>query len=178
MAPTASGHSLWLMPSGDAYNRLNSIMAGLSRKHNSPFFEPHITLMGELQGPKQEVISGTARLAEKTGPFTARLGRVGYLNEYFRCLFIQAEKTGELMKANLAAREEFGRQADPEFFPHMSLVYGDFPEKAKQGMIRETGKEIDMSLNIESIHIFSTRGGPDRWYRVREFPLIGSSGQK
>jgi 2'-5' RNA ligase len=172
---SAKGYSLWLMPSGDAYNRLNSIMSGLCRKHSSPFFEPHITLMGEVTGPKQEVISGTKRLVEKTRPFTVRLNRIGYFDEYFRCLFIQAEKTDELMKANLMARQEFSRQDDPEYFPHLSLMYGDFPEKAKQDIIREIGKELRISFNVESIHIFSTRGGARDWHRVREFPLIGSS---
>ena len=167
----AKGYSIWLMPTGDVYNKLNTLISQLSKKYNAPYFEPHITLIGEVLGSEDEVISKTTRLASVVHPYRIELVQVGYLNKYFRCLFLRAKETGEVMRANQEARKIFNRETDPKYMPHLSLMYGDFPPKTKEEIIAGIGREISASFDINSIHLFSTNGEPKDWYRVKEFHL-------
>lgn len=169
--PEAKGYSLWLMPAGDVYDRLKGLISRLSRRYSTPDFEPHVTLLSEIPGPEDEIVSKTARLASVIGPYKIELSRVEYLNEYFRCLFLRAKETDEVMRANREARRIFGRETDPEYMPHLSLMYGDFPPRTKEKIIEEIGKEISAGFGVESIHLFSTSGEPEDWYRVKEFLL-------
>jgi 2'-5' RNA ligase len=165
------GYSLWLMPIGEVYNKLNNLISELSRKYNTPHFEPHVTLIGEVLGSEEEIVLKTAQLTSVVRPYRIELGRVEYLNEYFRCLFLRVRETHEVMRANQISRKIFGRETDPKYMPHLSLMYGDFAPQIKEEIIAKIGKEIFVGFDVESIHLFSTNGEPKDWYRVKEFSL-------
>jgi len=46
----AKGYSLWLMPTEEVYDGLNTIISQLSRKYSTQYFKPHVTLIGEILG--------------------------------------------------------------------------------------------------------------------------------
>ncbi len=165
----SNGYSLWLIPSNDVYRRLTETISQLSRKYSTPKFEPHITLIGEVDDIEEELVSKTGQLASISNPFTVKLTYVDYLDQYFRCIFLRVEETDDLMMANNKARETFGRQQDPKFMPHLSLMYGNFSSELKQQVIVEIGRNFNLSFDINSVHLFSTDGEPKDWYRVREF---------
>lgn len=58
-----------------------------------------------------------------------------------------------------------------KYIPHLSLMYGNFPSELKEKIIAEIGKDFNMNFEIKSIHLFSTLGEPEDWYRVKEFAL-------
>ena len=164
-------YSLWLMPSGDVYDELAKLNSRLSREYGSPSFEPHVTLIGELVGPKGDILHRTSELAAIVRPYTIRLTRVGYSPEFSRCLFIKAEETDDVMQANLRARQIFGLEQESIYIPHLSLMYGRFNPEKKEEIIRRIGRKFDLSFWVNSIHLFSTGWGPENWYRVQEFVL-------
>jgi hypothetical protein len=43
-------YHLWLTPNGDSRNRLANLINTLSDQNRGPSFEPHITLLGEIEG--------------------------------------------------------------------------------------------------------------------------------
>ena len=167
----AKGYSIWLMPIGEVYNTLNSLILKLSRKYSTSYFKPHVTLIGSLTGSEKGIIAKTVQLASLIHPLRIELDRVEYLNKYFRCLFIKVKETDELMEANQKARKMFGRETDPKYMPHLSLMYGNLPPQTKEEIIAEIGKEISVSFDVNSIHLFSTNGEPEDWYKVKEFML-------
>ena len=167
----AEGYSIWLIPSGDVYQKLAEIISQLSDKYSAPNFEPHVTLIGDLLGAKEEIISKTTKLAGSLKPFEIKLKRVDYLDEYFKCLFVRAEKTKELIQANNLAKEIFNRKFDPEFMPHLSLLYGDFIPEIKEKILGDLGREFNIDFEVKSIHLFSTTGEVKDWHRIKEFPL-------
>jgi len=71
---TAKGYALWLMPSGDSYEILAQTILRLSRQYSTPFFEPHVTLLGGLLEPEEAVLSKTRQLAALVRPFGISLG--------------------------------------------------------------------------------------------------------
>lgn len=165
------GDSLWLMPSGDVYKDLAKIISQLSRGYSTPNFEPHITLLSQLTRPEEEILAKTSQLTTLLRPFEVKLTAVDYLDEYLGCLFIRIEETEEVIQANLKAREVFNRQDDPKYMPHLSLMYGNLAPKIKEKIIAEIGKDFDLRFTASSIHLFSTKGEPKDWYRVKKFSL-------
>jgi len=167
----AKGYSIWFMPSGEVYNRLADLISKLSNEYSTPKFEPHITLIGEVIGLEDEIIEKTSQLADLIKPYSIKLTAVDYLEDYFKCLFVRAEKTDELMKANSKARDIFNRQEDPEYTPHLSLMYGAFPAEVKREIIEKIGKELNLDFEVGSIHLFKTEGGAKDWHRLKGFIL-------
>jgi len=167
----AKGYSIWLIPTGEVYQKLAEIISKLSEEYSAPNFEPHVTLIGDLIDPEEEIISKTSKLADLIKPFKIKLEKADYFDEYFRCLFIRAEKTKEVVEANNITREIFGRASDQEYLPHLSLMYGNLDSKTKEKILTNLGREFNLSFEVKSIHLFSTTGEVKDWYIVKEFFL-------
>ena len=101
------------MPSAGVYKKLAHLISQLSQRYSTPNFQPHVTLIGNLVGPEGDILSKASQVATLIRPYRIRLTRVGYLDEYFRCLFIRVEETEEVTNANLTAREIFNQPLDP-----------------------------------------------------------------
>ena len=164
-------YSLWLMPPLHIHRRLKQIILRLSRGLCSPAFEPHVTLLGRLNGTETELVSNTRLLASRLNPIVIQFEQVDYLKEYFRCLFIRVAWSSELLDAYRTAVEVFGTDPQSEFMPHLSLVYADLKEEAKIKVIRDTGTSFQDCFQVQNIHLYSTSGSPENWYRVCQFAL-------
>jgi len=162
-------YALWLMPEGEARERLSALIRELSERHGTPAFEPHITLLGGLMPPVEEMIAGSRKLALALRPFAVEFGAVGFLDDYWRCLFIRVRETGEVMGAGWKAREIFGRADDPPFMPHLSLMYCNMRASRKRKIISSIGERIPAAGFVAaSLHVYSTEGEPALWSEVEE----------
>ncbi|MCK5020404.1 MAG: 2'-5' RNA ligase family protein [Candidatus Peribacteraceae bacterium] len=161
----ANGYSLWIVPEGEVYEKMSEIISKFSKRLSTPVFSPHVTLVGEVEGTEEEVISKTEKLASMIKPFEIKLSGVDKLDHFFRCIFVHAEKTPELMKANEYAKEIFGMSF--EYMPHLSLVYRNLSDEQKEEIISEIGK-IDKSFLVNSIHVVLTNGQTEDWKKVRK----------
>jgi 2'-5' RNA ligase len=158
------------MPGGRVADELQKLIADLCAKYRTPKFQPHITLIGELDLPETTVATRTRELAGEIEPFKIKLDEVTYLDEYFRCLFIKVQKSRSLMDANSAARALFDTEETEEYMPHLSLVYGDLTRQMKQNIIRAIGGKIDVAFLVEEIHLYYTGGQPRDWHCVLQMP--------
>ena len=163
--------SLWLVPSGGIYDCLSQVIAALSAKLQAPEFPPHVTLLPGCVGRPSELICRTARVASSLRPFVIRLGEIGFRDEHFRCLFLQAALTEALRNGHRVAWRAFGRGPEPAFMPHLSLLYGDFPAGLKRGIIAEIGPGLAVQFPVRSLHLYRTVGDPSGWRRLASFEL-------
>jgi len=159
------------MPGGDVRDRLSRILHRLSDRNGAPEFDPHVTLLGSCVGERIDLIQRSARVAAALPPFTIRLGEVDFRDEYFRCLFVHVELTEPLRRAYQAACLEFGRNREPAFMPHLSLLYGDFAGSIKETLIAEVGPRLDVQFKVRSLHLYRTQGEPRLWREVARFGL-------
>jgi 2'-5' RNA ligase len=123
-------------------------------------------------GRRRELIRKSAQVAAGIRSFPVRLGKIDFLDEYFHCLFVRAALTRPLQNANLAARQAFGSRREPDFMPHLSLLYGNFPPSLKESMIAELGQWLDIQFKVRSLHLYRTHGEPGQWRRVASFGLM------
>jgi len=159
------------MPTGEVCNHLAGIIQRLSARLGAPQFSPHVTLLGGCVGARGEMIARSARVAAALRPFTLRLEQIGYLDEYFRCLFVYVALTEPLRRAHQAARLAFDQQRAPAFLPHLSLLYGNFPRSRKEELMAELGPRLEMHFKARSLHVWQGHGDPRHWRRVARFGL-------
>ncbi len=165
------GYSVWLMPKGEVYRNLDKIIRDLSKRYGTPYFEPHVTLTGGLKGPEDEIIHRTHLLADFLEPYKITLTKVGYTDNYFRCMFIRAKETKPVMAANAIAKGIYDVQKDEPYMPHSSLAYGNLDMKTKKQIIASLPRRFNLSFEVKSIHLYSTRGRVEEWCKIKEFPL-------
>src|SRR5262245_48091691 len=100
----ATGVSLWLVPEGAERAALDALVAHLAALHPAPLFPAHVTLLGGVKLPEDEVVVGSEALARALSPIAVRFAGAGGFDEYFRALFLRVELTAELLGANARAR--------------------------------------------------------------------------
>lgn len=166
------GYSLWLMPEGVVYTRFLEIINQLAEEFSAPVFEPHVTLLGGIEGVEEDILSKTQKLAFLLGPYKINFSKIDYEDFYFRALYLRAEKTEEVAEANQKAREIFDIGEQGDYMPHLSFMYGDFPESQKQKIIQEIGNNFPIGFEVASIDLFKTEGEVSAWYRVKKFPFF------
>lgn len=162
--------SLWLMPQGAVYRKLKSITDRLSKKFGAPEIRPHVTLIGGFSGDMERAAEKAEGLAEKLESFTVKFSRIGYKEEFFRCLFLAGKKTPELMKARRKACETFSLPVN-DFFPHLSLLYGKFSEKTKKKIIEGLGKNFSAPFKANKIHLVINNEREKVWPEIAAFPI-------
>lgn len=167
----AKGHSLWLMPIGKAYDKLSGLIKRLAKEYNAPLFEPHVTLLGEAMQSEDDVLKRAEQLASGQNPFPIKLNIVDYQDFYFRTLFVRAEKTDPLQALHDRAKEVFEMQDIPDYMPHLSLMYGNFPQAVKEQIIKAIGRNQATEFTVNSVHLFKTDGEVNVWHKVKESPF-------
>ena len=158
------------MPRGEIADELSSLIRRLSREHSTPAFEPHVTLIGEINLPRATAISRTRDLAASIRPFDIRLTRMAHHDRYFQCIFLLADKTPGIMKAHSTACTVFELTDTEEYKPHLSLVYGKLDRETRQRVILRIGDMMNITFRAREIFIYYTEGEPAGWHCLSRFP--------
>ncbi|HEU0207832.1 MAG TPA: 2'-5' RNA ligase family protein [Candidatus Udaeobacter sp.] len=167
-APT---YHLWFKPSGDAYRILMRTIRVLARELNAPLFEPHISLIGNLEGTEQEITQKSEELARQLEPFQAVLTKASYRDTHFQCLFMLVEETPPLMKAHAVATDFFHKPYQP-FMPHLSLVYGSYSEVEKKLVIEKLAADVRTSFEVTGLYLVRADSPePKDWHEIGPFPM-------
>ena len=121
MSSGTPSYHLWVKPAGAAHALLARTIRDLADELGTPAFEPHVTLLGSLDGPEREHRRRTEMLCRLLRPVPFVLTEPGYLDEYFRCVFMLVDETREVRWYRASALHAFDRPEEP-FMPHVSLV--------------------------------------------------------
>lgn len=63
-----------------------------------------------------------------------------------------AEVSDEIMQAKPAAKAVFGLELDTEYFPHLSLMYGDLQAATKKQIVRKLGGNLNLRSSATSFY--------------------------
>ncbi len=163
---------LWLMPPPAVRRQFAELIGRLGRRHGGPVFEPHITLLGRFRNTPAGAEETAAELARELGPLDIRLTHTDYLDEYFRCLFVRAELTPALLRANQRAAKIFGQEPKAQYMPHLSLLYGDISAYEKIRITEEIGKKFDITFRTGELALLRIDSdAPVDWHVVKTYRL-------
>lgn len=172
-----STYHLWIKPTGDAYAELRRVIADLAMLMRAPAFEPHVTVLSDLPGGGEAERSQVRAIASRRQPFRVTLVEPGQTREYFRCLFMTADRTPELMACRAHAEQIFGGRARP-FEPHLSLLYGTFPETRVRALADSLPAGVRTSFVVDALVLLEARSeDPKDWQEVAAFPFASRSGE-
>jgi 2'-5' RNA ligase len=167
----ARGLSLWLMAGGQAGKRLSERIERLAMRFGSASFLPHLTLIPGLVVEEVQALRDAARAAAEIEPFVVTLGAPECGEEYFRCLFLRAQDDRALRTAHATAARAFGREPDPGFLPHVSLVYGTLASEEKRVVVQELGDSLCLSFQALRLQLWRTEGSVAEWRNLATFAI-------
>jgi len=165
-------YHLWLTPSGEAHDCLTQLINQLGEEYRGPRFEPHISLLGEIEG-EESILSEQARmLASKLAPLSIDLQRPAYEDEYFRCVYFTVKETPEIGEAHEEAKLVFGKTPVSPFRPHVSLLYGLFPERVKREVIASLPVDFPKTFFANELKLIRSESlNPRDWHLVETISL-------
>jgi 2'-5' RNA ligase len=168
----AQRFSLWLVPEAGAISdALQAIIDRLSREYGGPTFPPHLTLLGGITAPEDDVTERARRLAAQWAPVTLHLDDIGTDETYFQSLFAVVRPTSELVALRAAARAIFPEAPDP-YRPHISLLYGHPSAETKQAIRATLTGTLPPSVDARTLVVQTGREVADWRYALRA-PLMG-----
>ncbi len=165
----SKGYTLWLVPTGLAFEKYNKLIQKLAKEYNAPVFEPHVTLIGEFMDPVENAVEKTKHLVTGEKPFIIKMNEISFQDFYWRTLFVYAEKSQPLLALHEKAKQIFNMDLPP-YMPHLSLLYGMFPQEVKDKIIESIGKDQSAEFKIEKVTL--VKGGKvEDWKIIAEFLL-------
>ena len=159
-------YCLWFKPSGTAYDILARAIRELATQLAGPVFEPHVTLIGSLEGTEEELVQQTEQFARQLEPFTMVLTEASYRDEHFQCIFMLVEQTAPIMNAYALARDFF-QKPNQVFVPHLSLAYGSYPDSRKRLIIDTLPPDVRASFDASALYLIrSDTPDPKDWHQI------------
>ena len=160
-------YHLWLMPNGDTSNRFAHLINTLSDQYGGPRFEPHISLLGEIEGEESILFEQARMLASNLGPLSIDLQQPAFEDEYFRCVYFTVKESSEIGEAHEQAKVIFDKNPVSTFRPHVSLLYGHFPERVKREVIASLPVDFPKAFLANELKLIRSESlYPRDWHLV------------
>ncbi len=167
-------YAIWYEPTQIIYDELKKIISDLSKQYNSSIFEPHITLLpGGCELDKKVVVEKLKNIVRKTKPFETTFGKLNQLDEYFKSIFIEVEKTKDLINFANNIQKEVNGVIAQNYAPHLSILYGQIPNDEKEKTIKLLGRNYTKSFTLNKVDIIEYEFNqlPETWKKIASIEL-------
>ncbi|ORX67479.1 hypothetical protein DL89DRAFT_294646 [Linderina pennispora] len=142
MATPQHKYSLWLSPPkySPAHASIQSLIAQFSTAPGSPVFSPHLTLFSPVRTDSdaaaiEQVQLYVAKLRERQlSQIPTEIRRVASGSKFYQCIMLEVGGVHEdaVRSANTIAREHWDATDQPNYYPHVSLVYRECTAEQRQ----------------------------------------------
>jgi hypothetical protein len=133
-----------------------------------------VTLLGPLPGSQDDIAVHTSHLARQLKPYAIHLNTPAYEDQYFRCLFLNVQKTPLVMEANTRAKTTFNQSDHFPYRPHLSLLYGGYPIAVRKQIIATLPSLQGIQFAVTTLHLIRAEStDPKDWHKIGTFPLSG-----
>jgi 2'-5' RNA ligase len=164
-------YSVWLVPPNPEFIRFSQLIDNLAVENATHGFVPHVTILGGIEARPEKTVENARALAAGLRPYIISLEEVGYTSEFFKCLFVRVKCTAHTLSAYDNAVDIFSASPSVKYKyePHLSLMYGTFPEHTKERIIRRIGSSFDDRFTVNSLHLYETDPTDvSRWRKIEE----------
>ncbi len=161
-------YSLWLIPTDPVYSKLKSVIDDLAISRGNPSFEPHLTLLGDIEGQIPVIKEKMQNLKDSAKNLDLTLSEVSISTTFFQSVFVRVKSTAALMQLNIDAKELFN--LDNNFFmPHISLFYGGSLEE-RETLANEINLEKE-NFKAAKLVLAPVTDNPKDWETLAEISL-------
>ncbi|HJY98380.1 MAG TPA: 2'-5' RNA ligase family protein [Patescibacteria group bacterium] len=163
-------YSIWLIPPEPAFSQIKSVIKQLSNDYGGPLFEPHITLVGNIDQDLSQIEKKLKLLSSGIEKFELSFGPVSFSTTYFQSVFLRVNSTAKLMDLSLTIKTTLGLENDV-YMPHASLLYGNHSMTVRE----EIASKIHfpkMSFLANEFIITPSTPNPKEWVHSAVIPFV------
>lgn len=160
---------LFLVPAGTQYREYNKIINSLSKKYGTPNIDAHVTLLGPLEAEEKDLVTKVKRSIKNINKIKVEIFGVNFSNTVSQCVFAQIKMSPQLLTLYKELETNLQYSNKSPYFPHMSLIYGDFTPEEKSIIAKQV--KLDNKLMLDKLIIFREGPLPSDWTQVAEFEL-------
>ena len=167
-------YSLWLMPSPPIRDTLRATIQELARRLGTPEFEPHITLLGNINGAAASSSERLRSLAAALGSISVSITNLQTTDHFDRSVILLADGD-QLHTANQLARAAVGVADADDYRPHLSLVYGSLSDDVRRFAATQAQGLLPLRFPCTELRLYRTMGPVDEWRMLERVELGDSS---
>jgi 2'-5' RNA ligase len=169
MSDTTTEYSLWLTPEEGtaAARQFRDAIADLTATHeDAVVFEPHITVVGGIDGDRTALTETTQSLAAETDPLAVTFSDVRCSTTRHQCVFQLVEPSIKLFDLHQRARDALSLPSEA-YFPHLSLVYSDMIVSRRIAVAASIDTEsLPEHTELSTLKLVDTTGPASTWETV------------
>ncbi|KAK7400205.1 hypothetical protein VNO78_11405 [Psophocarpus tetragonolobus] len=148
--------SVWAIPPEEVGGRCAKVMSGLRSEFGGPQFEPHITVVGAMKLRPEEALARLESACKALRPFQVTVDGVSTGSFFYQCVYLRLRPDPHLLETSAHCCTHFGYTNSAPYMPHLSLLYGDLSDEAKQ-KAQERANAIDHALALAGFTFQITR---------------------
>ena len=164
-----SEYWIFLVPTISQSIEYNRIIKALSKKYKTPNIDAHVTILGPLKTEEKELIKKVKEIAKGFKRIEVEVFGINFSNTVSQCVFAQIKMSPQLLSLYKELETNLKYSNKSPFFPHMSLIYGDFSPEEKSNIARQV--KVNNKLLLYKIVIYRDGPLPSDWKHVAEFEL-------
>lgn len=156
----------WLVPAvGPERDDLVATMDRLAAQHDAARFEPHVTLVPNVESGEEAAAATLTSLAAAMTPIDLNFASLGVEDTYFRALYLVPEPSEQLVALHQAVQRLWSLDPWP-FRPHLSVLYSGISEECKRPMIDSISIGLPLTIRFDAIELWAATPEVCDWYRV------------
>jgi 2'-5' RNA ligase len=161
------GYHLFFEPVGEIATELQSLITKVANEFNAPVFNPHVTLLARIPEQSEDIlIEKTKELAHLLVPITLSFGNLNTQDAYFKTLYIEITEKDQMIEYHKKASGLFETPDEGVYFPHLSLLYGNYPPEKKLFALQSIILPQQKAFVADKIHLYKTEGETQNWKKI------------
>lgn len=167
-------YSVWLVPASDtsAYQQLEQTIKRYAQRYeDAPRFEPHVTVLGGIEGDQSVLKESVRDLTEDQVSFDIDFTKVQCSTTRHQCVFLLVEPSIELLSLHQTLSVSFGMGGEM-YVPHLSLIYSDMNIEKRLEMVDLIElSSLPRTAHIDTVALVKTTGGAQEWKSIETYDL-------
>lgn len=167
-------YSVWIVPASDtsAYEQLEQTIKKYAQRYeDAPRFEPHVTVLGGIEGDQSVLEENVRSLTESQVSFDIDFTKVQCSTTRHQCVFLLVKPSIELLSLRQILSESFG-MSGKMYVPHLSLIYSDMNIEKRLEVVDSIGlSSLPRTAHIDTVALVKTTGGAPEWKLIETYDL-------
>ncbi len=166
----SKGYWLWGLFSSEETYYLNQIKDKVQNKLVSPSFDVHITLAGPYLKVENTFLNKLKNFAKSNSVLDLEVNGYCFKQEIYKSFYISINNSEHLfnLRRNIYKLKEFDLKND--YFPHISLSYGNHTIREKKAIILELPK-FNKVIKMSQIGLVEVNENINLWKILKIFKL-------
>ncbi len=127
--------SYWLLPSTAHRVFFQDIINTFAKTYEAPSFEPHVTIFSGAYIPQDNLEALLQQATNSIQRVRLRVDTLLYTDVFTKTLFVQFHPSPILTGISETLRHASSEPSDYSLNPHLSLIYKQISEEAKQRLV-------------------------------------------